>query len=166
MSRRNNAGRPIPDGGSQSGCGSECFPVLGVRGSRDRVAVRLVPWAWGSPQRAVSGFGPVALLRSNGAAITAVLDAPAGIYNVTDNEPLTKKEYANALADAVNVGWKLRVPGAAALLPGSRSTSLTRSIRATNRKIRETTQWQPRFPSAREGWKEFARLKNYRDEWR
>ncbi|MEQ8232257.1 MAG: NAD(P)-dependent oxidoreductase [Gammaproteobacteria bacterium] len=94
-----------------------------------------------------------------GAAVAAILDAPAGVYNVTDDEPLTKREYADALADAVSIGWRVRVPGAAALLFGNKSTSLTRSIRATNRKIRATTHWQPQFRSAREGWLELARLK-------
>lgn len=92
-----------------------------------------------------------------GAAVAAVLDAPAGIYNVVDDNPLMKRDYADTLGAAVNAKWWFRVPGSAALLLGDRATSLTRSIRASNSKIKNLTRWKPKYPSAREGWVEFAR---------
>jgi nucleoside-diphosphate-sugar epimerase len=92
-----------------------------------------------------------------GAAVVAALDAPAGVYNVVDDEPLTKRSYADALAAAVGRRRFVRYPGRLALLLGDRSTSLTRSVRASNERFRSTTGWQPRFPSAREGWRAFAR---------
>jgi hypothetical protein len=30
--------------------------------------------------------------------------------------------------------------------------SLTRSMRVSNRRFRQASGWQPRYPSAREGW--------------
>lgn len=93
-----------------------------------------------------------------GAAVVSVLDAPPGTYNVVDDTPLTKKEYADALGTAAGVNWWVRLPGSAALLLGDRSTSLTRSIRASNKKLKRLTDWRPLFPSAREGWEELARL--------
>lgn len=87
-----------------------------------------------------------------GAAVAASLRAPAGTFNVVDDEPLTKRDYGDALmAAAATTEW-LRVPGRAALLLGDRSTSLTRSVRVSNRRFREATGWAPTHPSAREGW--------------
>jgi len=87
-----------------------------------------------------------------GAAVAAALAVPAGTYNVVDNEPLTKRRYADALSAAAGkVAW-LRVPGRAALLLGDRSTSLTRSLRVSNARFREASGWTPMYPSAREGW--------------
>lgn len=84
-------------------------------------------------------------------AVAAVLGAEPGIYNVVDNEPLTKRDFANALGDAVHTKPWLRPPGRAALLLGDRLTSITRSLRVSNAKIRTSTGWAPRYPNAREG---------------
>jgi len=82
----------------------------------------------------------------------AALGVPAGTYNIVDNEPLTKRAYADALSAAAGkVPW-LRAPGRAALLLGNRSTSLTRSLRVSNARFRKASGWTPLYPSAREGW--------------
>jgi nucleoside-diphosphate-sugar epimerase len=86
-----------------------------------------------------------------GAAVAAALHAPAGTFNVVDDEPLTKHDYAEALARAARARAWVRAPGRAALLLGDRSTSLTRSLRVSNQKLRTSTGWAPRYPSAREG---------------
>ena len=87
-----------------------------------------------------------------GTAVVAALAVPAGTYNVVDNEPLTKRAYADALSSAAGKSAWLRLPGRAALLLGNRATSLTRSLRVSNARFRETGGWTPRYPSAREGW--------------
>lgn len=87
-----------------------------------------------------------------GAAVAASLHAPAATYNVVDDEPLTKRHYADALAEAAGATAWVRVPGRVALLLGDRSTSLTRSLRVSNQRFRTATGWAPRHPSAREGW--------------
>ncbi|HJP73793.1 MAG TPA: NAD(P)-dependent oxidoreductase [Pseudonocardiaceae bacterium] len=86
-----------------------------------------------------------------GEAVAAVLTAEAGIYNVVDDEPLTKRDFADAMAAAVHTTAWLRPPGRAALLLGDRLTSITRSLRVSNAKLRTATGWAPRHPSAREG---------------
>jgi nucleoside-diphosphate-sugar epimerase len=86
------------------------------------------------------------------AAVAAALQAPAGTFNVVDDEPLTKREYAQALARAAGKAMWLRGPGRAALLLGDRLTSLTRSLRVSNSRLRNTIGWAPRYPSAGEGW--------------
>lgn len=85
-------------------------------------------------------------------AVVAALRAPAGTFNVVDDEPLTKRDYAAALAAAAGKPAWLRGPGRAGLLLGDRLTSLTRSLRVSNARFRAVTGWAPRYPSAREGW--------------
>jgi nucleoside-diphosphate-sugar epimerase len=90
-------------------------------------------------------------------AVLACVDAPGGVYNVVDDEPLTKAGYAQACADAVDTGSWLRLPGRLGLLLGDRLTSLTRSLRVSNGKLRAATTWRPRYPSARDGYLAMAR---------
>jgi nucleoside-diphosphate-sugar epimerase len=87
-----------------------------------------------------------------GRAVAAALHAPAGTFNVVDDQPLTKHQYADALARAAGKTAWLRLPGRAALLLGDRSTSLTRSLRVSNARFKTATRWTPRFPSAHDGW--------------
>jgi nucleoside-diphosphate-sugar epimerase len=86
------------------------------------------------------------------AAVAAALNAPAGTFNIVDNEPLTKRQYADAMAHAAGAAMWLRGPGRAALVFGDKLTSLTRSLRVSNAQFRAATGWAPRYPSAREGW--------------
>jgi nucleoside-diphosphate-sugar epimerase len=85
-------------------------------------------------------------------AVVAALAAPAGTYNVVDDEPLTKKEYARAVGAAVGKRPWIDFPGRFAGVIGNRAEMLTRSQRVTNAKFKEATGWSPRYPSAREGW--------------
>lgn len=88
-----------------------------------------------------------------GRAVLAALDAPAGTYNIVDDEPLTKQEYADALAAAVGRKAWLRFPGKLALLFGNTTVGLTNSLRVSNKRFKKETGWYPLYPSAREGWK-------------
>ena len=87
-----------------------------------------------------------------GAAAAAALKAPAGSFNVVDDEPLTTEAYADALAAAAAARMWVRIPGRAGTLFGDRLTSLTRSLRVSNKRFRAATGWSPQYPSAREGW--------------
>jgi nucleoside-diphosphate-sugar epimerase len=85
-------------------------------------------------------------------AVAAALRVPAGTFNVVDDQPLTKRAYAAAMAAAAGTQLWLRVPGRAGLLAGDRLTSLTRSLRVSNARLRSAAGWAPRYPSARQGW--------------
>lgn len=101
-----------------------------------------------------------------GAAVAAALTVPTGTYNIVDDEPLTKRAYADALAAAVGKSAWLRAPGRLALLLGDRSTSLTRSVRVSNARFRKASGWVPMYPTAREGWKATATaLEQRQDNW-
>jgi nucleoside-diphosphate-sugar epimerase len=101
---------------------------------------------------AADGYLSSIHLADAGSAVVAGLNVPGEVYNVVDDEPLTKSAYASAVADAVGTRPWVRVPGRAGLLLGDRLTSLTRSVRASNRSFIEATGWHPRYPSAREGY--------------
>lgn len=90
-------------------------------------------------------------------AVVAALSGTGGTYNIGDDGPLTKREYANACADAVGVTTWINAPGKLALLLGDRMTSLTRSLRVSNKRFRAATGWWPHYPSAREGYAMMAR---------
>jgi nucleoside-diphosphate-sugar epimerase len=86
-------------------------------------------------------------------AVLASLQAPTGVYNVGDDEPLTRRAYLDAFSAGLGVGrllitppWLLRV------VAGRASRVLTSSQRCSNRSFRAATGWAPAYPSAREGW--------------
>lgn len=91
-------------------------------------------------------------LADAGMAVAAALEIPSGRYNIVDDEPLTKRDFADALAAATHTTSWLRGPGRLALLRSAApSIGLSRSLRVTNNAIRDTSPWTARFPSARSG---------------
>jgi nucleoside-diphosphate-sugar epimerase len=86
-------------------------------------------------------------------AVAAALGAPAGVYNVVDDEPLTRRAYADALGAALRRDKPLRLPpSVAAKVGGAKTSLLARSNRVRNDRFEEATGWAPRLPSAREAW--------------
>jgi nucleoside-diphosphate-sugar epimerase len=90
-------------------------------------------------------------------AVVAALSLPAGTYNVADDEPLTKKAYAKAIAAAVRKRNWFRFPGRLISLGGKKSGFMTRSQRVSNAAIKAASDWRPKYPSAREGWEAIVR---------
>lgn len=91
-----------------------------------------------------------------GRAVAAALIAPAGIYNVVDDTPLTKRAYADGLAASAGRPARIRAPGRAAVLLGNKMLGLRRSLRVSNARFKAATRWAPEFPSAVEGWQATA----------
>jgi nucleoside-diphosphate-sugar epimerase len=94
-------------------------------------------------------------------AVVAALGAPGGTYNVVDDEPLTRRDYADAFAGAFDLpklhltpAWLLRLVG------GSSASVLTASQRVANQRFRTATDWEPAFRSAREGWAAVAEARD------
>ena len=84
-------------------------------------------------------------------AVVAALDVPPGIYNVSDDQPLRHREFADALAEALGVPHPRLPPAWTAHLAGSLGRTLSRSLRISNGKLRTASGWAPRYPSAHEG---------------
>lgn len=85
-----------------------------------------------------------------GAAVVAALRAPAGIYNVADEDPATRGEIDAALAAVV--GRDALVPPLAEPLPPGLDV-MARSQRLSSRRLRDATGWAPRVPAATDGWR-------------
>jgi nucleoside-diphosphate-sugar epimerase len=86
------------------------------------------------------------------AAVVAALGVPPGIYNVVDDEPLRRREFFDSLAGVLGVAPPRLPPPWLKYLFGSLGEMLARSLRISNRKLRDACGWTPRYPSMREGW--------------
>jgi nucleoside-diphosphate-sugar epimerase len=102
------------------------------------------PYEIGPP----AAFRPVVTNDDAAVAVVAALDAPGGLYNVADDEPLRRSEHAEVLARALGVA---PVPPLDVEMPLPASM-LVRSQRVSSERFRAATGWRPRHPSAREGW--------------
>jgi nucleoside-diphosphate-sugar epimerase len=87
------------------------------------------------------------------AAVFAALRVPAGVYNVTDNIPMRRREAFNLLAKALGVRAPRIPPLWVTKISGSVGDTLGRSHRLSNAKFRQSSGWIPRVPSLAEGWK-------------
>jgi nucleoside-diphosphate-sugar epimerase len=85
-------------------------------------------------------------------AVVAALAAPAGVYNVVDDDPLTRREFARVLGEELSLRPPRLLPLWMVRFGGSIGETLARSLRLSNRELRTVTGWQPRYPSGREGW--------------
>ncbi len=102
------------------------------------------------------GFGPDGYISSishddAASAVVAALQLPPGIYNVTDDEPVTKREFFHTLATAIGAPEPRFPPSWISHLLGSLGDTLARSQRMSNGKLRGASGWSPKFPSVREG---------------
>lgn len=84
-------------------------------------------------------------------AVVAALQAAPGVYNVVDDEPVRRREYAGSLAFLLEVEPPTFPPAFLTRIFGSLGELLGRSIRISNRKLRTETGWKPIYPSIREG---------------
>lgn len=104
--------------------------------------------AFGSPEGYVSSVST----DDAASAVVAALSVPAGVYNVADDEPVTKREYFAALADSLGVPHPRFPPRFLQYLAGSMGETLARSHRMSNRLLKEKSGWSPRYRSVREGF--------------
>jgi nucleoside-diphosphate-sugar epimerase len=89
-------------------------------------------------------------------AVVGALLARAGTYNVADDEPMRRRAFVGTLAEVLRVGAPRLAPPWTKHLFGSLGEMLARSVRVSNRKLREECAWVPRYPSMREGWRAVA----------
>ncbi len=85
------------------------------------------------------------------AAVVAALRIGAGTYNVCDDVPVTRQEFARVLAEALGVPAPRQLPSWLSRLGGRTMELLSRSQRMSNAKLKAATGWAPRWRSVREG---------------
>jgi len=102
----------------------------------------------GAPERYISSVSH----DDAAAAVVAALALPAGVYNVVDDEPVTRSTYFGSLAECIGVKPPRFMPSWATSLFGSVGETMARSLRISNRKLREASDWRPLLPSVCDGW--------------
>jgi nucleoside-diphosphate-sugar epimerase len=86
-------------------------------------------------------------------AVVAALAVPTGVYNVTDDEPLTRRDHLAAFGAAFGVKAPKPTPARLVkLLGGPSAEGLLASQRVSNRKFRDASGWAPAYRDARVGW--------------
>ena len=89
-------------------------------------------------------------------ATVAGLEAPPGIYNVTDDEPAAARDWLPAYAEALGAPAPRRVPRwLARIFGGAYSVyAMTQLPGASNEKATRELGWTPRHPSWRQGFRD------------
>lgn len=78
---------------------------------------------------------------------------PSGIYDVADDEPLTRGEVFAAMAQAVGRKHLWQPPALLMrVMAGVVYGMMSRSLRVSNHRFKEVSGWQPEVPNARIGW--------------
>jgi nucleoside-diphosphate-sugar epimerase len=85
-------------------------------------------------------------------AVVAALDVAAGTYNVVDDEPMRRGEWAASLASAAGLPVPKPLPTWVTSVGGSLMRLLARSQRISNAQLRAASGWRPRYASARSAW--------------
>lgn len=104
--------------------------------------------AFGSPAGFVSSISH----DDAASAVIAALGAPAGVYNIVDDEPVRRREYYDSLAAALGVKSPKFPPAWLARAFGSIGETLARSQRIANTKFERATGWRPSIPRIQDGW--------------
>ncbi len=86
-------------------------------------------------------------------AVFASLRVPAGVYNITDNAPMRRREAFDILARELGVKRPRIFPPWLSRLTGSVGDTLGRSHRLSNARFRQASGWIPKVPSVVQGWK-------------
>lgn len=103
------------------------------------------------------GYLPTIHLDDAATAVVAALGVPAGVYNVTDDQPLTRTEAAALFAGLVGRKKVRPVPKALVAPGGATLRFLARSQRVSNERFKKASGWEPAHPSAREGLPDVVR---------
>lgn len=87
-------------------------------------------------------------------AVVAALDAPAGTYDVVDDDPMTRDEQSRVLAASVG---RRRLRSAPRWATPKRASYLAASQRVSNERFRSATGWRPASSSVRIGFPKLVR---------
>jgi nucleoside-diphosphate-sugar epimerase len=115
--------------------------------------MRALRWGWAPVPGAPNAFFSSLSHDDAATAVLHALRAPAGTYNVVDDEPLRRRDLFGSLTSLIGARTPRFPPAWMTPLFGDAGKLLARSMRISNAKLRHDTGWSPRYRSAREGWK-------------
>lgn len=123
----------------------------GVEDAFTRELLRYVARGWLPLFGRASGYVSMVTHDDAAAAVVAAVDAPGGVYNVVDDQPMTRAELAVTLGSALGVRAPKLPPEWMTMLAGSMGETIARSLRLSNGGLRRSTSWTPRYRSVAEG---------------
>lgn len=85
-------------------------------------------------------------------AVVAALKAPSGVYNVGDDEPLTRESAGAAAANALGVKPPHMLPRLVRAATPASAKLVMRSLRVSNERFKVATGWTPNHPSIVGNW--------------
>ncbi len=138
-------------GGDHAGVVLRFGQFYGPDVSHTATFLRFARWGIGLAAGDPDGYVSSIRVDDAAAAVVAALGAPAGVYDIVDDEPLTRRAFAAALAEAAGRRRHVIVPGKLARWGGTQAAAISRSQRVSNRRFKEATGWAPRWPSAAVG---------------
>jgi len=100
------------------------------------------------------GYWPMLWIDDAAAAFVAAAErAPAGVFDVVDDRPVTRGELTRAMSEAAGRRlWRLPEFVQRLMVPQTLD-ALVRSQRVSNRRFVAAAGWRPRVPDAFEGWR-------------
>ena len=141
-----------PTAGPRPCCGSGCSTAVPATVGRTRTSA-----SRGGDARQIAGDAGNYMSSIHcddvATAVVAALSVPTGVYNVIDDEPLTRGEYLAAFGAAFGVKPPKPTPARLVkLMGGAGAEGLLASQRVSNRRFRDASGWAPAYRDARVGW--------------
>jgi nucleoside-diphosphate-sugar epimerase len=121
--------------------------------SHSKTQVATARHGWLADLGAADGYAPQIDADDVASSVVAALGAPAGVYDIVDDTPVTHAEQADALADAVGRRRLWKLPGWAA---PKTAAHLASSQRVSNARFRDATGWRPGSPDVRVGYRKMV----------
>ena len=90
-------------------------------------------------------------------AVVAALGAPAGTYNIVEDEPMRRGDWTRTLATAAGIPVPRPIPAWMTAIGGSMLRLMARSERVSNHKFRDMSGWAPKYPKASDAWGDVLR---------
>ena len=90
-------------------------------------------------------------------AVVASLGVREGTYNIVEDEPMRRGDWTRTLASAAGMPAPKPIPAWMTALGGSMLRLMSRSERVSNRKFRDASGWEPKYPTASDAWDDVLR---------
>jgi nucleoside-diphosphate-sugar epimerase len=132
----------------------------GPESSQSQDQLRFARWGVASVGGRPDAYHPFVVIEDAARAIVAALDhAPAGTYDIVEDEPPTTAEINAAMAKAVGRRRLHSLPDflVQMMLGREIKSVMSRSQRVSNRRFKDATGWSPRYSSTSGGWDRVAR---------